>query len=64
MSRWAVWRAGADGSLHVAPCNDEDDDKLVGGHVLAANCFCKPKFDEQNPDMLIHNDPERGGCNA
>jgi hypothetical protein len=57
-------RAGADGMLHVAPCKGEGDDRMVGGHVLRADCFCKPKFDEEHPNLLIHNDPERGGFNA
>lgn len=64
MSMWAIWRAGADDSLHVAPCHGEGDDRIVGGHALRRDCFCKPKPDDEHPDLLIHNDPERGGCNA
>lgn len=62
MSWWAIWRA--DDSLHVAPCHSEGDDRIVGGHVLHQDCFCKPKFDDEHTDLLIHNDPERGGFNA
>jgi hypothetical protein len=60
---WAIWRAGADDSLHVAPC-DGDGGPLVGGHVLRPDCFCRPTPDSEEPELLIHHDRERGGFNA
>jgi len=65
MSMWAVWRAGSDDSLHVAPCNGPGDDRIVGNHVLRHDCICHPHMEVvEGTWLIVHNDPERGGCNA
>lgn len=60
MSMWGVWRPDGD-EIHIVPC--DRDGHVIGGHSRA-ECFCRPKPDPEYPEVIVHHDPERGGCNA
>jgi hypothetical protein len=44
------------GRIHVAPV-DDDTGALDPTHLLADYCPCCPQPDEEEPGMLIHNEP-------
>jgi hypothetical protein len=62
MSKWAVITA-FDGNVHVVPCNEQTGGPLHP-HVLTESCICEPRRDAEEPELLIHFDPERGGYDA
>lgn len=62
MSKWGVFEIEDADEFHVAPCPDEGDGCL--GHDLTIECWCQPRIDDQNSNLIIHNDPSRGGLNS
>lgn len=62
MSGWGPWNDLDTGEVHVVPCDDARN--VIGGHIKSPNCFCKPVRRDDEPRLIVHNDRERGGCNA
>lgn len=61
MSNWGIWPTD-DGEQHIVPCDERSN--VIGGHIRSAACHCDPVPDADEPLVIIHNDPERGGFNA
>ena len=53
--QWAVIEMK--GERHVVPYQDG----YTFGHVNFSDCWCHPKRDEQDQNIVIHNDVQRDG---
>lgn len=61
MSQWGVFYE-EDGTRHVAPVLP--DGRLTVKHSLHEYCPCGPKLESENPRIIVHQDPEKGGHNS
>jgi hypothetical protein len=62
MSQWGVFYDKL-GYVHVAPSTP--DGLVMVDHRLSPDCPCHPKPEYSEHDhILVHQDPERGGCNS
>lgn len=59
MSLWMQMRSSFDNHIHIVPVDEAG--RVVNGHWLKYDCQCKPKMNEEDPEMLVHFDPNRGG---
>ena len=48
---WGVFRTVHE--THVMPIND------LREHVDLPNCWCRPKRDEEEPNLIVHNSMDR-----
>jgi hypothetical protein len=62
VSKWSVFEIDGADEFHVAPCTE--DGEVHGHHYLSIDCWCLPRIDDQNSNLIIHNDPARGGLNS
>jgi hypothetical protein len=66
VSLWGQWtERGDDGSIvavHVVPC--DNDRRVLNKHEQSETCWCKPRRDDNEPRVIVHNDPQRGGFDA
>ncbi len=62
MSKWGTIHCIEDYSKHVLPIDERG--KPFGKHKPSMDCHCKPKRDDKDPSLIIHNDAERGGYNS
>lgn len=62
MSMWGNFRSLLDERLHCAPCGK--DGRVLPPHVLDLACQCKPTQDAEQPELVIHHDPQRGGVDG
>jgi hypothetical protein len=64
VSKWVIEEN--DGStpsqFHVLPVDEWG--VVVPPHVRHDECKCAPSRDPEQPRIVIHHDPERGGFNA
>lgn len=59
MSHWAVFRANEGDEVHVLPVTAHGD--VVNQHEVHTRCWCKPRRDDAEPQVVVHEDRERGG---
>lgn len=52
MNRWLV-RIDKYGNRHVMPINDEEE------HELDEDCWCKPRYDDDDQGVIIHRSKDR-----
>lgn len=66
MSEWGIFNVldchSGEWTLHIAPCDAKG--MILRPHIGAPDCECKPAHDAECSEVWLHNDPERGGCNA
>jgi hypothetical protein len=62
VSGWGPWPDPNTGDVHIVPCDRERN--VLGSHVQAPNCHCSPIRLADEPHVIVHNDPERGGFNG